>query len=193
MSSPLRLLGISGSLRAGSFSKAILMALADAAADMARVDLAEIGVLPLYNQDLEEAPPRSVVEFKEKVAAADGIVVVTPEFNHGVPGVLKNALDWGSRPIFRAPFTEKPVLIVTSSPATTGGVRAQYQLRETLSSMLARPVATPEIVIGQVHSKITNGRFVDEPTIEFALKGFRALFEEIHHIQASRRRAAMAS
>lgn len=193
MSSPIRLLGISGSLRAGSFSMAIHTALAEAAAHMAHFDFADIGALPHYNQDQEETPPAAVADFKAKVAAADGIVIVTPEFNHGVPGVLKNALDWGSRPMFRAPFTEKPVLIVTSSPATTGGVRAQYQLRETLTSMLARPVATPEIVIGQVHTKIVEGRFVDEPTIEFALKGFIALFDEIRRIDASRQRAALAS
>lgn len=193
MSSPIRLLGISGSLRSGSFSNAVLTALTEATAHMAHCDFAEIGALPHYNQDQEGAPSAAVAEYKAKVAAADGIVIVSSEFNHGIPGVLKNALDWGSRPMFRAPFTEKPVLIVTSSPATTGGVRAQYQLRETLASMLARPVVTPEIVIGQVHTKIVEGRFIDEPTIEFAVKGFTALFDEIRRIDTSRRLAALAS
>lgn len=193
MSSPGRLLGISGSLRTDSYSTAILTALAEAAAPMAHFDFADIGALPHYNQDLEGALPAAVVDFKAKVAAADGVVLVSPEFNHGVPGVLKNALDWGSRPAFRAPFTEKPVLIVTSSPAFTGGVRAQYQLRETLTSMLARLVATPEIVVGQVHGKIIDGRFIDEPAIEYALKGLAALLDEIRRLDASRPRAALAS
>lgn len=193
MSDPVRLLGISGSLRADSFSSAVLTALAEAAAPMAYFQFADIGALPHYNQDLEVALPLAVSEFKAEVAAADGVVLVSPEFNHGVPGVLKNALDWGSRPAFRAPFTEKPVLIVTSSPAFTGGVRAQYQLRETLASMLARPVATPEIVVGQVHSRIIDGRFIDEATVKYALKGFAVLFDEIRRVEASRPRAASAS
>lgn len=179
MSKPVQLLGISGSLRQNSFSSAILAAFAEASAPRAHFDFADIGALPHYNQDLEATPPAAVAAFKAAVAAADGVVIVSSEFNHGIPGVLKNALDWASRPVFRSPFAEKPVLIATSSPAFTGGVRAQYQLRETLASMLARPVATPEIVIGQVHQKIVDGRFADAAAIDFARNAFGALFAEI--------------
>jgi|SaaInlStandDraft_1057018.scaffolds.fasta_scaffold83493_2 chromate reductase, NAD(P)H dehydrogenase (quinone) len=175
-----RLLGISGSLRLEAFSSAILTALAEKTASQADYDYADIGALPHFNQDLYVDPlPDSVRHFRDQVAVADGLVITSPEFNHGIPGVLKNALDWGSRPHNGSPLRDKPVLIITSSPAFTGGVRAQYQIRETLVSALARPVNTPEIVVGGVGSKVIEGRFEDATVIEFAMNGFATMFEEI--------------
>lgn len=177
---PFRLLAISGSLRKQAFSKAILLALADATASQAQFDHADIGELPHFDQDLYVEPlPASVERWRRQIAAADGLVIASPEYNHGIPGVLKNALDWASRPHNGSPLKNKPVLIVTSSPASTGGVRAQYQIRESLVSALARPVNTPEIVIGLVATKTVDGRFVDAATIEFARGGFAAMFEAI--------------
>jgi chromate reductase len=179
-----RLLAISGSLRKQAFSKAVLAAFADATAAEAIFDYADIGALPHFDQDLYVAPlPASVERFRRQIAAADALVISSPEYNHGIPGVLKNALDWASRPHNGSPLKDKPVLIVTSSPAVTGGVRAQYQIRETLVSALARPVNTPEIVIGQVGTKIVDGRFTDAATIEFARAGFTTMFEAITHAQ----------
>lgn len=180
MSSFHRLLGISGSLRAKSFSSAILEALVEATASQATFDYADIGSVPHFNQDLYVDPlPQPVQHLRAQIAAADGLVIVSPEYNHGIPGVLKNALDWASRPHNCSPLRDKPVLIVTSSPAVTGGVRAQYQIRETVISALARPLNTPEIVVGHVGAKIIDGRFEDAAVIEFALHGFAALFAEI--------------
>jgi chromate reductase, NAD(P)H dehydrogenase (quinone) len=180
MSHTYRLLGISGSLRASSFSTAVLTALAEATVAQARFDFADIGALPHFNQDLYIDPlPAAVQHFRDQIAAADGLVISSPEYNHGIPGVLKNALDWASRPHNGSPLKDKPVLIVTSSPAVTGGVRAQYQIRETVVSALARPVSTPEIVVGHVATKVADGRFADGAVIEFALAGFRAMFAEI--------------
>jgi len=177
-----RLLGISGSLRAQAYSSAILRALADATVAHATYDFAEIGSMPHFDQDLwDEALPVPVKHFRDQVAAADGLVIVSPEYNHGIPGVLKNALDWASRPHNGSPLRDKPVLIVTSSPAVTGGVRAQYQIRETVTSALARPVNTPEIVVGQVGTKFVEGRFHDPAVIAFAMNGFAAMFEDIAH------------
>ncbi len=178
--SPYRLLGISGSLRTHAFSTAVLEALAEATAAHAEYDYADIGALPHFNQDLYVDPlPAAVERFRSQITAADGLVISSSEYNHGIPGVLKNALDWASRPHNHSPLRGKPVLIVTSSPAFTGGARAQYQIRETVVSMLARPVSTPEIVIGGVGAKIIDGRFHDSVTVEFALNGFTAMFEEI--------------
>lgn len=175
-----RLLAISGSLRKHAYSKAVLLALTDASADVAQFDYGQIGELPHFDQDLYTEPlPPAVAQFRRQIAAADGLLIATPEYNHGIPGVLKNALDWASRPHNGSPLKNKPVLIVTSSPATTGGVRAQYQLRETLVSALARPVNTPEIVIGLVGTKIVDGRFIDAATIAFAQVGLQAMFEAI--------------
>lgn len=175
-----RLLGISGSLRAQAYSTAVLRALADAMLPEAEFDYADIGALPHFNQDLYAEPlPAAVARLRDQIAASNGIVISSPEYNHGIPGTLKNAIDWASRPHNGSPFKGKPVLIVTSSHAFTGGVRAQYQIREALVSTLARPVATPEIVIGQVGTKIVDGRFEDAATIAFARDGFAAMFDDI--------------
>jgi chromate reductase, NAD(P)H dehydrogenase (quinone) len=181
MSTPkFRLLGISGSLRAASFSTAVLTAMAVATSDRADYDYADIGALPHFNQDSYVDPlPAPVQHLRDQIAATDGIVISSSEYNHGIPGVLKNALDWASRPHNGSPLRDKPVLIITSSPAVTGGVRAQYQIRETLVSALARPVSTPEIVIGLVANKMVDGRFHDPAVIDFALNSFAKLFEEI--------------
>ena len=180
------LLGISGSLRTNSFSTAILTALAEATAAQAAYDFADIGALPHFNQDIYVDPlPAAVKTLRDQVAAADGLVISSSEYNHGVPGVLKNALDWASRPHNGSPLRDKPVLIVTSSPAVTGGVRAQYQIRETVISALARPVSTPEIVVGHVGTKIVEGRFEDDAVIEFALAGFAAMFAEIERLRVT--------
>ena len=125
-----RLLGISGSLRAQSFSTAVLRALADASAWQAEYDYAEIGSLPHFNQDLYVEPlPSTVARFRRQIAEADGLVISSPEYNHGIPGVLKNALDWASRPHNGSPLRNKPVLIMTSSPALVGRVSLRPEIR----------------------------------------------------------------
>jgi chromate reductase, NAD(P)H dehydrogenase (quinone) len=180
MSAPHRLLGMSGSLRRGAYSTAVLAAFMKASAAQARWETADIGALPLFNQDLYVEPlPAAVAVFRAQIIVADGIVIVSPEYNHGIPGVLKNALDWASRPHNGSPLRAKPILIITSSPAFTGGVRAQYQIRETVVSALARPVPTPELVIGAVGSKIVDGRFDDQASLAFALAGLATMISEI--------------
>jgi chromate reductase len=175
-----RLLGISGSLRAAAFSTAILTAVAEVAAAKCQFDYADIGALPHFNQDLYVEPlPAEVRHFRSQIIAAEGLVISSPEYNHGMPGVLKNALDWASRPHNGSPLQAKPALIITSSIAFTGGVRAQYQIRETLVSTLARPVSHAEIVVGGVGAKIIDGRFKDHATLEFAKSGLAKMFEEI--------------
>jgi chromate reductase len=185
MSASYRLLGISGSLRTNAYSTAVLQALADATGAQAAYDFADIGALPHFNQDLwGPTLPAAAQALRDQIAAADGLVIVSSEYNHGVPGVLKNAIDWASRPHNHSPLRNKPVLIVTASPAITGGVRAQYQIRESVVSALARPVNTPEIVVGLVNTKIVDGRFQDPAVIDFALQGFATMFAEIDRLAA---------
>lgn len=180
MTDKYRLLAIPGSLRKAAFSTTVLAALVEAASAQAEFDFAVIGALPHFDQDLYVDPlPGAVQKFRDQVDNAQGLVISSPEYNHGIPGVLKNALDWASRPHNSSPLKDKPVLIVTSSPAFTGGVRAQYQIRETLISALARPVNTPEIVVGGVATKVIDGVFEDLATIEFGKVGLDALFESI--------------
>ncbi len=180
-----RLLGISGSLRTKAFSMAVLEALAEASTLDAAFDYADIGALPHFNQDLYFDPlPVAVERLRSQIARADGLVISSSEYNHGMPGVLKNALDWASRPHNNSPLREKSVLIMTCSPAFTGGVRAQYQIREALVSALARPVITPEIVVGNMGGKLVDGRFNDPASVGFALHGLAAMFKEMGRNEA---------
>lgn len=175
-----RLLGLSGSLRRASANTAVLRSLADALAPKAELTIFPLDEIPPYNQDHDgENAPAAVRALKEAIAASDGLVVSSPEYNYGISGVLKNALDWASRPAMKSPMRGKPALIMTVSPAFTGGARAQYQLRETLSSMLARVVPRPQVVIAGVHEKVQDGRLVDEAALRFALEAVDDLLAEI--------------
>ena len=175
-----RLLGISGSLRSQSTNTTILKSLCTRLGDQAEMSLFALNDIPLYNADIEtQALPASVAALKEAIAQADGLIICSPEYNYGTSGVLKNALDWASRPGFNSPLKNKPVLIMTSSPGVLGGVRAQSQLRETLSATLSRVICGPQIVIPGVNQKIHNGDFVDEATIEFMLAAVDHLIAEI--------------
>lgn len=176
--SSIRLLGISGSLRAQAYSAAVLATLAEAA--RVQLDIFPLHEVPLYNGDLDtEAPPAAVAALRSAIAAADGLVIVTPEYNYGIPGVLKNALDWASRPGFASSLKHKPAVIVTTSPGAVGGARAHAQVRETLSAALARVVVRPQIAIAGVNQKITDGRLTDEPSLKAALSAVDDLLADI--------------
>jgi chromate reductase len=175
-----RLLGLSGSLRRESFNTAVLATLQAAIAERARLEIFPLGAIPLYDQDLDgEDPPAPVRALKEAVTACDGIVVCSPEYNYGIPGVLKNALDWASRPAYRSPLVGKPVVVMTASLASTGGARAQAQIRDVFFATLARVVPRPEVAIAAAHEKVKEGRLVHEPTLRFALAAVDDLLREI--------------
>lgn len=179
-----RLLGLSGSLRGGSFSTAILETLAANAPQGVELTLHSLADVPLYNQDLDtDAPLAPVAALRDAIAAADGVVIATPEYNYGVPGVLKNALDWASRPYGAAALIGKPVVTMSSSFAFTGGVRAQAQLNETLLAIGTRLVIRPQVVIGEVHTKVQDGRLVDQASLGFALA---AVADLVRAIEAAR-------
>lgn len=164
------LLGLSGSLREGSYSTAVLHAVAERLDHGAELRVHPLGDVPLYNQDLDTAEPLPpVAALREAIAAADGLVIVTPEYNYGMPGMLKNALDWASRPYGAAPLAGKPVVTMATSPAFTGGVRALAQLHETLLATQSLLVPRPQTVIGQVHNKFEDGRLIDDAALDFAL------------------------
>src|SRR6202051_3534860 len=147
----LRLLGLSGSLRRASNSAAVLRGLQDALAPKAALSIFPLHAVPLYNEDDDgEHAPQSIRALRLAIETSDGVIMISPEYNHGISGVLKNALDWASRPYGRSPLRGKTVLTMTASPAFTGGVRAQQQMNETLASIPARPVFRPQIVIGGV-------------------------------------------
>ena len=174
------LLGISGSLRAGSFNTMILKTLAETIQDQATLEIFPLEGLPFYNGDLDTAtPPDAVAALRARIGEADGVVIATPEYNYGLPGVLKNALDWASRPYGKATLTGKPVLTLSSSPAATGGVRAQVQLSETLAGIAARQVRRPQLVITFVNQKIADGRLTDAATLTALSQGISDLLRDI--------------
>jgi chromate reductase, NAD(P)H dehydrogenase (quinone) len=175
-----KIVGISGSLRRGSFSTALLKILAEKALPAIDIRVVTLEGIPLYNGDLDREPEiLAVAAFKRIIAKSDGVLIATPEYNHGIPGVLKNALDWASRPVYESCFKHKPVSIITSSLAFTGGVRAQYQLRETLVSMQAHLVMGPEVVVGGIHTNLADDAYTDEKGLEFMLKSLGRLRSEI--------------
>jgi chromate reductase, NAD(P)H dehydrogenase (quinone) len=136
--------------------------------------------LSLYNEDDDhEQSPQSVRALRSVIDTSDGVIMISPEYNHGMSGVLKNALDWASRPYGRSGLRDRPVLTMTASPAFTGAVRAQQQMNETLLAIPARLVLRPQIVIGSVHQMVRDGRLVDEAALRFALAGVDDLLDEI--------------
>jgi chromate reductase len=172
-----RLLGLSGSLRGASYSTAILRALRAELGVDAGLEIGDIR-LPLYNEDEDgETSGAAVTAFRRAISDSDGLVISTPEYNHGVPGVLKNALDWASRPSGKSALQNKPVLIISNSPGFTGGVRALAQMNETLLAIAAVILPGRQIVIGGVADKIKDGKFVDKTNLTFALAAMHRLIE----------------
>ena len=180
------ILGIPGSLRRGSHSSAVLRGLQEVASEWARIEVFSLETVPMYNADLDsDDKPAPVVALKNAIQKCDGLVLVSPEYNYGVSGVLKNALDWASRPGYQSVLKDKPVLIMTSSPGMAGGVRAQGQLRQTLAATLSRVIAVPEVLISQVQTKIQDGRLTDATSLKFMLDAFDVLLAEIRRLPAT--------
>ena len=173
---PVSIVGTSGSLRKASFSTQILRVLAKKSAPAIHVHLVTLEEIPPYNEDLDTAPGVPAVNaLKRLISASDGVLISTPEYNHGISGVLKNALDWLSRPALESCFKDKPVSIISSSKTFTGGVRAQYQLRETLISMHAQLVTGTEVVVGSSHRNLGDEFYADEDGLAFMLKSLNRL------------------
>ncbi len=182
----MNVIGISGSLRKGSFNTAALRAAQGLAPEGMTIERAEIGDLPLYNDDVRAAGfPPPAERLRAQIAAADAVLLVTPEYNYSISGVLKNAIDWASRPPSQ-PFEAKPVAIMGASPGLFGSARAQYHLRQMLIFLNAMPVNRPEVMIGQAQNKFdADGNLTDEPTREFIRKLLVALRDWTERLQRS--------
>jgi chromate reductase len=165
--STISIFGFAGSLRRGSYNRALLrtaMALVPTGASLETFDLAPI---PPFNQDLEGQPPSVVKTFKEKIRAADAILIATPEYNYSIPGVLKNAIDWASRPYGDNAFDGKPVAIMGASIGMLGTARAQYHLRQTFVFLNMHPVNQPEVMVPFCSNSISEeGLVTDQKTLD---------------------------
>lgn len=171
MASRIHVLGIAGSLRAGSYNKALLRAAAELLPEGMTLEIFDIAPIPPYNEDVRALGyPGSVLSLRERIAAADALLIATPEYNYSIPGVLKNAIDWASRPP-EPPIDGKPVAIMGASNGGFGTVRGQLHLRQVLSATNMRALLKPEVMVSLAQNKIdAAGKLTDEKTRE-AIRG----------------------
>lgn len=178
-----------GSLRKDSINRKVARSICAFASDMLDCEIVEIGNLPLYNQDLDADSPEQFVRFREQIAAADGILFCTPEYNRGVPGVLKNAIDVGSRPYGQSVWDKKPAAIISASPGSIGGFGANHQLRQACVYLNMPVMQQPEAYLGHVAdaSFDEQGHVKDGPLKDLVLKLAAAFADWVDIIVQSRR------
>jgi chromate reductase len=165
MERKIHILGFAGSLRKQSYNRAILAAALDVVPGDATLEVFDLEGIPPFNQDLELQPPQKVIDFKAKIRGADAILIATPEYNYSIPGVLKNAIDWASRPYGDNAFDGKSVGLMGASSGMTGTARAQYDLRRSFVFLNMFALNQPEVMVPFVQDKVDgNGRLTDSKT-----------------------------
>ena len=184
----LKVLAFACSLRQGSLNRSLVRAARELAPSNKTISIFDLAGIPLYNGDVEAAGvPPAVAAFKQAIQDADGLLIATPEYNHGVPGVMKNAIDWASRPPRQAPLDRKPVGIVGASPGLTGTARGQSQLRQAFEFTNSYCMPQPEVLVYHAHEKFdADGELTDEQTREVLIKYLVALGEWIGRFKARR-------
>lgn len=167
----LNLLAIPGSLRAGSLNRRVLLVVKKLASEGVNIDFASLDDIPLYNADITP-DPESVISLKKRVEESAGLLIATPEYNYGIPGVLKNAIDWLSRPAYQSVLAHKPVAILGASPGAVGTARAQGQLKQVLLGTVSALFPFPEVAIGQASEKLGEDGSVSDQRTEKQLRRF---------------------
>jgi len=176
MATPRRVAVVVGSLRKDSLNRKMAQALAAIAPPSLSLEIVEIGQLPLYNQDDDTNPPAASVAFKEKIAGADAVLFVTPEYNRGVPGVLKNAIDVASRPYGKSAWKGRPAAVMTVSPGAIGGFGANHHLRQSLVFLDMPALQQPEAYIGGAGELFDESGGLKKPETKKFLDSFLAAF-----------------
>ena len=170
------ILGIAGSLRQDSYNRAVLRAATRLVPDGAMIEIFEIDGIPGFNQDDEQAPPAKVTELKQRIREADAILFVTPEYNYSIPGVLKNVIDWASRPYGDSAWDGKPAAIMGASVGAIATARAQYHLRQMMVFLNMYPLNQPEVMIGNCSDKFDEkGELTDESTKDHIRQQIKSL------------------
>jgi len=165
MSSHVRILGVAGSLRRGSYNQSALRAATLLVPENSKIDVFQLDGIPMFNEDDEKHPPSSVLELKKRIRRADALLIVTPEYNYSIPGVLKNAIDWACRPYGDSAWSGKAAAIMGASPSAIGTARAQYHLRQILVALNLFTLNQPEVVIADAaHRFDENGNLIHELT-----------------------------
>ena len=174
----IKILGIAGSLREKSFNRNVLRAAVDLVPDNAELEIFNLNDIPGFNQDDEQNPPQKVADLKKKIRKADAILFVTPEYNYSVPGVLKNAIDWASRPYGDNAFDGKPAAIMGATIGSIGTARAQYHLRQICVFLNIFPINQPEVMISNASEKFDDeGKLIDEDTKNIMRNQLQALVD----------------
>ncbi|HUI07647.1 MAG TPA: NAD(P)H-dependent oxidoreductase [Verrucomicrobiae bacterium] len=187
MASPLTILGIAGSLRKASYNRAALRVAQQVAPKDVTIEIFELDGIPPFNQDDDQHPPERVVQFKTRIRAADAILFVTPEYNYSIPGVLKNAIDWASRPYGDSAWDGKPAAIMGASPGMLGTARAQYHLRQCFVFLNMHPLNKPEVMIADAADKFDDrGNLTDDDTRAHIEKLVSALTQWTRQLQKAR-------
>ena len=161
--STVKILGLVGSLRKGSYNKALMKAAVELKPENVEIEVFDIAEIPSFNADFEKQPPQIVKDLKSKTRASDALLIATPEYNYSIPGVLKNAIDWASRPYGDNSFEGKPVAIMSASTGILGGARAQYHLRQCFVFLNMQPINRPEVIVVQASQTIRRKRNPDKP------------------------------
>src|SRR5215212_9568421 len=168
MGNKLKIIGFAGSLRKGSYNRSLLRSAGQLLPQDTALEIFDLSDIPSFNQDLEANMPAKVNEFKSKIRESDALLIATPEYNYSVPGVLKNAIDYASRPYGDNPFNDKPVAIMSASVGMLGGARAQYHLRQMFVFLNMHPINAPEVIVTSASNKFdAEGNLLDENTKKF--------------------------
>ncbi|MGM7682309.1 NADPH-dependent FMN reductase [Cytobacillus sp. Hm23] len=164
-----KILGFAGSFRKESYNRALLQEAIRLSPQQIEINTFDLSDIPMFNEDLEKnEDPSIVTKFKKAIQESDGLLIVTPEYNGAVPGVLKNALDWASRGGKEAPLLKKPIAIMGGTPGRAGTAQAQAQLRQILTSTRSLVMVEPQVLISGVHSLFNEqGELVDERTSQY--------------------------
>jgi chromate reductase len=186
MEKTVNILGFAGSLRKGSYNRSLLRAALELVPQEAKLEIFDLDGIPLFNQDLENQPPEKVKEFKAKIRAADAILIATPEYNYSIPGVLKNAIDYASRPYGDNAFAHKPVAIMGASVGMMGTARAQYHLRQCFVFLTCFALNQPEVMVPFAPEKIDrDGKVTDPKTREMISELLQSLVAWTKRLKAA--------
>lgn len=191
MPNPIQILGICGSLRKDSYNLGALKAAQQLLPAGAKLEICTLEGLPLFNQDEERATNPKVAEFKQRIRAADAVLFAVPEYNYGLPGVLKNAIDVASRPYGDSAWSGKPAAILSAALSAGGGVRAQYQLRQSFVFLNVDAVVQPEVAIGGAQSRFDDkGNLTDETSKKLIAQLLKNLVDKVGVLHPELKRAA---
>lgn len=187
MNDSIRVLGIAGSLRRKSYNRAALRAAQKLAPQDVSLEIFELDGIPPFSEDDEKQPPAKVVEFKKRIRDADAILIVTPEYNYSIPGVLKNAIDWASRPYGDSAWTDKPVAVMGASVGRFGTARAQYHLRQVFVFLNMHALNQPEVMIGPASEYFdADGNLTNETTKDLIRQLLTNLAKRTRQLKSAR-------